>query len=115
MPGWPLPTPACQDPSSFTQRPCSKLLESSPRYQTFPSLSWAYQSNVRSRTVPSWVVAISRTTVAVIPSMTFLSAVTVTIRADRSAPYGMIQFAMQACSEALLYKIEVGAAKPAPR
>ena len=43
----------------------------------------------------------------------YLSAVTVTIRADKSAPYGMIQFAMQACSEALLYKIEVGAAKPA--
>ena len=42
----------------------------------------------------------------------FLSAVTVTIRADKSAPYGMIQRAMQACSEALLYKIEVGAAKP---
>jgi biopolymer transport protein ExbD len=42
----------------------------------------------------------------------FLSAVTVTIRADKSAPYGMIQQAMQACSEALLYKIEVGAAKP---
>jgi hypothetical protein len=38
MPGWPLPTPACQDPSSLTQRPCSKLLESSPRYQTFPLL-----------------------------------------------------------------------------
>jgi biopolymer transport protein ExbD len=42
----------------------------------------------------------------------FLSAVTVIIRADKSAPYGMIQLAMQACSEALLYKIEVGAAKP---
>jgi biopolymer transport protein ExbD len=42
----------------------------------------------------------------------YLSAVTVTIRADKSAPYGMIQLAMQACSEALLYKIEVGAAKP---
>lgn len=43
----------------------------------------------------------------------YLSAVTVTIRADKSSPYGMIQLAMQACSEALLYKIEVGAAKPA--
>ena len=42
----------------------------------------------------------------------FLSAVFVTIRADKSAPYGMIQQAMQACSEALLYKIEVGAAMP---
>jgi biopolymer transport protein ExbD len=45
----------------------------------------------------------------------FLSKVFVTIRADKSAPYGMIQEAMQACSEALLYKIEVSAAQPAPR
>jgi biopolymer transport protein ExbD len=42
-----------------------------------------------------------------------LSAVFVSIRADKNAPYGMIQQAMQACSEALLYKIEVGAAIPA--
>jgi biopolymer transport protein ExbD len=42
-----------------------------------------------------------------------LSAVFLTIRADKDAPYGMIQQAMQACSEALIYKIEVGAAKPA--
>ena len=42
----------------------------------------------------------------------YLSAVFITIRADKSAPYGMIQQAMQACSEALLYKIEVGAAMP---
>ena len=45
----------------------------------------------------------------------FLSAVLVTLRADKRAPYAMIQFAMQACAEAGLYKIEVGAAKPAPR
>ena len=43
----------------------------------------------------------------------FLSAVTVTIRADKASPYGMIQQAMQACAETGLYKIEVGAAKPA--
>jgi len=43
----------------------------------------------------------------------YLSAVKITIRADKSAPYGMIQQAMQACAEAGLYKIEVGAAKPA--
>lgn len=42
----------------------------------------------------------------------YLSAVLVTIRADKDAPYGMIQQAMQACAEATLYKIEVGAAKP---
>ena len=43
----------------------------------------------------------------------FLSAVKITIRADKSSPYGMIQQAMQACAETGLYKIEVGAAKPA--
>jgi biopolymer transport protein ExbD len=43
----------------------------------------------------------------------YLSAVKITIRADKSSPYGMIQQAMQACAEAGLYKIEVGAAKPA--
>lgn len=42
----------------------------------------------------------------------YLSKVFVTIRADKDSPYGMIQQAMQACSVALLYKIEVGAAKP---
>jgi biopolymer transport protein ExbD len=45
----------------------------------------------------------------------YLSAVLVTLRADKHAPYAMIQLAMQACAEAGLYKIEVGAAKPAPR
>ena len=43
----------------------------------------------------------------------YLSAVKITIRADKNSPYGMIQQAMQACAEAGLYKIEVGAAKPA--
>ena len=51
---------------------------SSPRYQTFPCLSWANQSNVFSSTVPSWVDT-SLTTVAVMPSMTFVCAVTVTV------------------------------------
>jgi biopolymer transport protein ExbD len=45
----------------------------------------------------------------------YLSAVLVTLRADKHAPYAMIQLAMMACAEAGLYKIEVGAAKPAPR
>jgi biopolymer transport protein ExbD len=43
----------------------------------------------------------------------YLSAVKITIRADKSSPYGLIQYAMQACAETGLYKIEVGAAKPA--
>ncbi len=45
----------------------------------------------------------------------YLSAVLVTLRADKDAPYGLIQDAMTACAEAGLYKIEVGAAKPAAR
>jgi biopolymer transport protein ExbD len=45
----------------------------------------------------------------------FLSSVKISIRADKDSPYAMIQEAMQACAEAGLYKIEVGAAKPAPR
>jgi biopolymer transport protein ExbD len=45
----------------------------------------------------------------------YLSAVKISIRADKDSPYEMIQLAMQACAEAGLYKIEVGAAKPAPR
>lgn len=45
----------------------------------------------------------------------YLSAVKVSIRADKDSPYGMIQQAMQACAGADLYKIEVGAAQPAPR
>jgi biopolymer transport protein ExbD len=43
----------------------------------------------------------------------YLSAVFVTIRADKSAPYGMIQRAMTLCALADLYKIDVSAAKPA--
>jgi biopolymer transport protein ExbD len=45
----------------------------------------------------------------------YLSAVLVTIRADKDAPYKLVQDAMMACSQADLYKIEVGAAKPAAR
>jgi biopolymer transport protein ExbD len=43
----------------------------------------------------------------------YLSAVKISIRADKSSPYAMIQLAMTACAMADLYKIEVGAAKPA--
>ena len=45
----------------------------------------------------------------------FLSKMKISIRADKTAPYAMIQLAMQACAASDLYKIEVGAAKPAPR
>ena len=45
----------------------------------------------------------------------YLSAVKISIRADKTSPYVMVQNAMTACAMADLYKIEVGAAKPAPR
>ena len=49
----------------------------SPRYQTFPHLSCAYQSNVSSTTSPS-SDTVSRTTVAWMPSIIFVWSVTVT-------------------------------------
>ena len=39
----------------------------------------------------------------------------VMIRADGSAPFGLAQRAMGACAENGIYKVEVGAAKPAAR
>ena len=38
----------------------------------------------------------------------------VMIRADRAAPYGAVQHVMNICAECGIYKIEVGAAQPAP-
>jgi biopolymer transport protein ExbD len=37
------------------------------------------------------------------------------IRGDKSAPYGVVQRVMMTCAEAKIYKIESGAAAPAPR
>ncbi len=41
-----------------------------------------------------------------------LSARKVTIRADRTAPFGLVQKIIEACGVAGIYKIEVGAARP---
>ncbi len=41
-----------------------------------------------------------------------LSATKVTIRADRAAPFGMVQKIIEVCGLAGIYKIEVGAARP---
>jgi biopolymer transport protein ExbD len=38
----------------------------------------------------------------------------VMIRADKAAPYGNVQHVMNLCAECGIYKIEVGAAQPAP-
>jgi len=40
------------------------------------------------------------------------SNVKLMIRGDRSAPYGLVQTAIEACALAGIYKIEVGAARP---
>ena len=48
MPGRAPSTPASQDPSVLTTSPSSYSAVSSPRYQTLPSASWAYQSWVSS-------------------------------------------------------------------
>ena len=51
---------------------------SSPRYQTLPARSWAYQSSVTSTGRPA-SVATSRTTRAVMPlAISFVRDVTVT-------------------------------------
>src|SRR4029450_8936686 len=44
--------PACHESSARTQWPCSKSKAAAPRYHTFPSSSWAYQSDVRSEGWP---------------------------------------------------------------
>jgi len=42
-----------------------------------------------------------------------VSELKVQIRADASAPYGLAQRAMNTCAKAGIYKVEVGAARPA--
>ena len=46
----------------------SYAVVSSPKYQTLPAVSWAYQSKVSSTTVPAASVATSWTTVVVTPA-----------------------------------------------
>jgi biopolymer transport protein ExbD len=41
-----------------------------------------------------------------------LSAVTLSIRCDRAAPYGLVQSALAACGAAGIHRTEVAAAKP---
>src|SRR4051794_13464620 len=87
MPGLAPPTPASHDPdvSGFPDRSYSVV--SSPRYQTLPSESWAYQSKVSSSSRPSTRTT-SRTTVAPTPSTTRLRSVTVTtVRSVPSADF----------------------------
>jgi hypothetical protein len=69
MPGRAPSTPASQEPSVEISVPSSYSAVSSPKYHTFPSESWAYQSRVSSTISPS-VVTVSRTTRASMPSAT---------------------------------------------
>ena len=78
IPGSAPSTPASNDPALVETFPSSNSAVSSPRYQTFPAASCAYQSNVSSMSSPS-CVTVSRTTRAVMPfAISFVSLVTVT-------------------------------------
>src|SRR5947207_15869515 len=76
MPGMAPPTPACHEPE-VSIVPSSNAAVRSPRYQTLPARSWAYQSSVLSSTVPLWV-ATSLTTVALTPRIVFVRSSTLT-------------------------------------
>src|SRR5688500_11896549 len=77
MPGFAPPTPACHEPSLLDMPP-SNAVVSSPKYQTVPSTSCAYQSYVSSTIWPP-DFAMSRTTTQVTPITSFVSFVTVTV------------------------------------
>jgi hypothetical protein len=75
IPGCAPSTPASQESSIFTKRPCFSSRVSSPMYQTFPAVSWAYQSKVRSIGLPC-EETVSRTTVDGTPRIIFVWWVT---------------------------------------
>ena len=77
MPGSAPSTPASHEPSVLETSPFSYSLVSSPMYQTLPSWSWAYQSNVSSASSPS-TYTVSRTTVVETPMTWRRSLVTST-------------------------------------
>ena len=52
MPAFAPSTPASHEPSFVTGLPFSYSVVSSPRYQTLPCWSWAYQSSVSSTSFP---------------------------------------------------------------
>src|SRR5262245_60012036 len=72
--------PACHEPPVLTLPPWYSFV-SSPKYQTFPARSCAYQSSVSSTTCPPTVTR-SRTTVVTTPRMVFVSCVTSTVSAS---------------------------------
>src|SRR3954469_12524621 len=80
--------PACQEPSRlFTWPRRSSSLVASPRYQTLPCLSCAYQSSVSSATPPPLKNTRSWTTTALMPRMVFVLWVTVMTSVCRSPSF----------------------------
>src|SRR5258706_16030282 len=76
IPGSAPSTPAVQVPFVSTTFPLASRIEvPSPKYQTLPSRSWAYQSIVRSSSTPA-TFRLSWMTTQVTPSTTFVSDVT---------------------------------------
>ncbi|MGI8511673.1 MAG: hypothetical protein ACR2NH_03500 [Solirubrobacteraceae bacterium] len=83
MPGCAPSLPASNEPPRLTTLPFSYSAVASPRYQMFPSESWAYQSSVTSTGAPRSVTT-SRTTRATIPlAMVFVRSVTVMLTVCR--------------------------------
>src|SRR5918995_2332870 len=84
MPGRAPPTPASHDPFVEDTLPSAYSAVSSPKYQTFPNRSCAYQSNVSSARSPFAEKTWSCTTVVVTPRITFVRSVTDTTLRSRS-------------------------------
>ena len=81
---------------SAARAPRPDLLRHSPRYQTFPALSWAYQSSVISTGAP-FSVTVSRTTRVSIPwAIIFVLSVTST------PTFWFVPFAAEAFSAVVL-------------
>src|SRR5204863_1258066 len=83
-PGKAPSTPAFHEPYELVATPPEISWESSPKYQTFPSTSCAYQSNVSSVSDP-FVGTASFTTTLRTPMIFTVSFVTVTVSV--SCPY----------------------------
>src|SRR5882762_5576999 len=76
IPGSAPSTPASHVPAVLVTAPLAYSAVSSPKYQTLPSASCAYQSTVFS-TSALLLVTTSRTTMHLTPRITFVSLVTV--------------------------------------
>src|SRR5262245_49859369 len=88
IPGCSPSTPSSHEPSRLVTSPFLYSAVSSPKYQTLPSASCAYQSKVSSCSAPSALTS-SRTTVQTTPMIVLVSSVTsvvVTSPADSPDP-----------------------------